>query len=142
MMGLSILRLSAHSGKVSLSTETLEPGNVSQSARLATSVSASDRRTIMGRNSRQPGDDHEGDIVAKDTTDQHENRFIGLHAGAVQRPGPMQAQLVSPTSTARAQFRPGRAAGGRMAYTVIQYGPDVTVWLMNPQRASPARVTR
>lgn len=145
MTGLSIHRLSGHPSNISLSAGTLERRNVSQPARLATSVSASGRQTLMGRNSRQPGDDGEGDIVAKDLTIHYQNRSIGLHAGAADRPGPMQAQLVSPentTSTPRVRFSSGRAAGWLTANTVVQYGPDVTMWLTNPTRTSLARPTR
>ena len=145
MMGLSIHRLSAHPGNVPLSTGILEHRNISQPARLATSVLASDRQTLMRGNSRQSRDDGDGDIVARDTIIHYHNRSIGLHAGAADKPGPMQAQLVSPentTSTPRVRFASGRAAGRLTADTEVQYGPDVTMWLTNPKRASLARLAR
>jgi hypothetical protein len=138
MMGLSVHRLSAHPGAVSLWTGIVEHRNVSQPARRATSVSASDRQTLVRRKPRQPGDGGESDIVAKDTIIHYENRPTGLHAEAAGRPGPMQAQLVSPKntiSTPQVRFRSRRAAGKLTADTVVQYGPDVTMWLMTTKRS-------
>jgi hypothetical protein len=143
MTGLSIHRLSADPGHVSFSTGPVDHRNVSQPARLATSVSASDRQTLMRPDSRQPGGD--GDLVAKNTITHYQNRSIGPHAGTADRPGPMQAQFVSPpiaNSTPRIQFPSERAAGRVTAGTVVQYGPDVTMWFTNPKRTSLARLTR
>jgi hypothetical protein len=137
MMGLSIHRLSAHPGNASLSIGTLEHPSVSQPARLSASKLTSDRQTLIRRNSRQPESDGEGDFVAKDTIIHYPNRSIGLHAGAADKTVPLQAQLVSPEntiSTPRVRFPSGRAAGRLTAETVVQYGPDVTMWLANPKR--------
>ncbi len=141
MMALSIHRLSAHPGNVSLATGTLESRNVSQPARLAEGVSATDRQTLTRRNSLQPGERKEAniiaDFIAKDTTIHYLNRSIGLHAGAADEPRAMQAaHLVSAENTIsspRVGFPSRRAAGRITADAVVQYGPDVTTWLTKPK---------
>ncbi len=112
MMGLSIHRLSAQPGNVSLFRGTLDRRNVLQRVSLVGSASASDRQTLMRRNSWRRVNS-KGDFVAKDTT-----------------------------SARRVRFLSERAAGRPTADTVVHYGPDVTMWLMNSKLTSPTRVKR
>lgn len=112
MMGLSIHRLSAQSGNVSLFRETLDRRNVLQRVSLVGSASASDRQTLMRRTSWRRVNS-EGDFVAKNMT-----------------------------STRWVRFLSERAAGRPKADTVVHYGPDVTMWLTNFKPASPTRLKR
>ena len=137
MMGLSIHRLSALPGDLSLSSRVLEQPDVSQPARLTPRISASDRHALVRQDSRQSRVDGEGNIVAEDIVVHYQNRAVSLDGPAAHKPisRTLQGQLLSPrntTSIPRVLSLLEGGAGTLTADTVVQYGSDVTMWLKAP----------
>jgi hypothetical protein len=115
MMGLSIHRLSAVSGRTSLASGTEEQN---ERARPTEKVLASSP-SVVARNSRQSPGEGEADIVAQDIVIRHQKLLVNLPS----KPG------------VRLVFGPGAAAD-----TVVQYGSDVKMWSRTPERATLNRL--
>jgi hypothetical protein len=115
MMGLSIHRLSAVSGRTSLASGTEEQN---ERVRPTEKVLASSQ-SVVARNSRQSPGGGEADIVAEDIVIRHQKRLLNLP----RKPG------------VRLVFGSGAAAD-----TVVQYGSDVKMWSRTPERATLNRL--
>lgn len=118
MMGLSIHRLSAVPDRRSLASGVLEEQNNFRPARTTERAVASSQ-AVIPPNSRQSPIGGEAHIVAEDIVIRHQKRGVTL----IGKPG--------------AQLTFGRDADVFAADSVVQYGPDVTMWSRKSERATP-----
>ena len=111
LVGLSIRGpLVALPGRTSLLSEMSERRNSSQPAGPAAKLLVSSQQPVVTRNSRQPPDGGETDIVAKDIVIRYQKRAVNLPGQAAKKPAMLAAERV------------------------VQYGPDVSVWAGNPTK--------
>ena len=118
MMGLSIHRLSAVPGHTSLASGMLEEQSGFQPTRPSDKALASSQ-AVVAPNSSQSPIGGEADIVAENIVIRPQT----LGVNVLGRPG---ARLTS-----------GRDA---VFDTVVEYGPDVTMWSRKSERATPNRL--
>lgn len=118
MMGLSIHRLSAVPDRTSLASGVPEKQNDFQPAKTTVRALASSQAVVTS-NSRQSPIGGEAHNVAEDIVIRHQKRGVKL----IGKPG--------------AQLTFGRDADFFAADSVVQYGPDVTMWSRKSERATP-----
>ncbi len=146
MMGLSMHRLSALPGRMSLSSEMPEQRNASQAARSTVKLLASPEQPVVARNLRLSSLSVEGDSIAEDII-RYQKSDANLSGQAAKKAtsSPMQGQPLPPKNTTpkpgvRLTF--GREADMLAAGTVVQYGADVTMWSGNTKRDESDRLGR
>ena len=119
MMGLSIHRLSAVPGRTSLASGMLGEQGGFRPAR-STDRALASSLAVVAPNSRQSPIGGEADIAAEDIVIRHQKRGVNVL-------GKPSARLAS-----------ARDAG--VFDTVVEYGPDVTMWSRKSERATPNRL--
>jgi len=103
LVGLSIRRpFLALPGRTSLLSEMSEQRN--SSAGPTAKLLVSSQQAVVTRNPRQPPEGGEADIVAEDIVMRYQKRAVNLPGQAAKKPAMLAAE------------------------TVVQYGPDVSVW--------------
>jgi hypothetical protein len=120
MMGLSIYRLSAVPRLTSLASGMLKEQSGFQPTKPTDKALASSRAVVAPK-SRQSPVGGDADIVAENIVIRH--RTLGVNV--LGRPG---ARLTS--------------GGEADVDTVVEYGPDVTMWSRKSERATPNRLGR
>jgi hypothetical protein len=151
MMGLSIHRLSALSGRAALSSEMPEQRSASQAAEPTAKVLTSPQGPVITRNSSLSSVGGDGNSVTEyedeDLVIRYQKSNADLPGQAAKRAtsGLAQGQLLpAKNTTAKPDvgLRFGRDADMLAADTVVQYGADVTMWSGNTKRAGLDRVGR
>jgi hypothetical protein len=105
LIGVEIRRpLLALPGRTSPLSEVPEQRSASPHTMPTAELLASSQRPIVMRSSRQPLSAREGDIVAEDVVVRYPKRVVNFPSQAAKKPAILAAE------------------------TVVQYGPDVTVW--------------
>ena len=111
LVGLSIRwPLLALPGRTSLLSKMSEQRNSSQPAGPAAKLLVSSQQPVVIGNSRQPPDGGETDIVATDIVIRYQKHAVNLPGQAAKKPAMLAAE------------------------TIVQYGPDVSVWAGNPTK--------
>ena len=128
MIGVSIHRLSAFPGRISLPSEKPEQRDASHTP-------SAKARPIVTKDSRQSADGAEGDLIAEDIVIRYPGRSVDHCGQAAKKPRAVQAQRLPEkkvSSKPGVQLTFGGDADMLVANTVIQYGADVTTWSASP----------